>query len=246
MTHTRDINTALEIAGLEQNEAAVYRALLKLGQTGAAAIGREAGLHGQIVYRALDRLEELDLINRTSVNGRYRFTAYAPSRIVAQYEARGAALREMVEELEHVHTPPLADSIQVYQGRDQFVAQEFELIRGMSKDSMLYVITGTADQYEKVLGNRLIEYDHIKTKRNITMRLICPEEQRRVYATTDRPLIEYRTLPQQFTGDINIGIYSDTLGMYMFTEPVSSIIIHNASVAQSYKNFFEALWKMGK
>lgn len=246
MTHARDIETVLRSVGLERNEVAVYSALLKLGQTGAAAIGREAGLHGQIVYRALDRLEELDLINRTDVNGRYRFFAHAPSRLVAQHEAHGEALRSIVKELEHIHTPPLADSICVYQGKERFIEKEFELIKNMPVGSTLYVITGTADQYEQVLGTHLIEYDHLKVKRNIQMRLICPEPQQRVYATSDRPLIAYRTLPEQFAGDINIGIYGDTFGMYMFTEPVSSIIIHNKSVAQSYTNFFEALWKMGR
>lgn len=241
-----EVAQALAGIGLDTNESAVYRALLALGQVGAAAIARETGLHGQIVYRTLERLEQSGLVNRTLINNRSRFRAHSPKRLLTQIDERRARLEDAVRILEAGNTPPLQDEIQVFQGKSEFVAKEFELISTMPKNSTLYVITGVVNKWEETLGDRLIEYDYIKSKRNIEMKLICPEEQGKIYATTDRPLISYRTLPQQFHGDINIGIYGDIFGMYMFTEPVSSVVIHNKAIAQSYKNFFDALWKMGK
>ena len=71
----KELLVHLEQLGLSDKEARVYLALLPRQDTGTSNLIRATGLHGQFVYAALDRLEELGLAKHVIQNGRKKFSA---------------------------------------------------------------------------------------------------------------------------------------------------------------------------
>ena len=133
--NSENLQEILESVGLHTNESLVYLTLLKLGQVGAGAIINESNLHGQMVYRALDRLIDKNYVEKTLINGRSRFTALSPKRILEDTETKTNKLAGAIELLEQQNVPAVKDQIQVFQGKDQFVNHELDNIRKIEKNS---------------------------------------------------------------------------------------------------------------
>lgn len=224
----------------------MYLALLRIGQAGSGAIAREARLHGQLVYRALERLGELSLVDKTTINRRARFAARPPERLLERLDATRDELAQAVSTLATLHTPRLQDQIIVSQGRQQFVERELAQVRATPKGSEILIISGVDDGYWDAMGSAMHQHTYERVTRNIRVRYVGSEPQRGQLRSMDLELFSARLLPHAFTGSVNIAIFPDAFGTYLFTEPPTSMYLTNTNVAESYRSFFEALWKMGK
>ncbi len=232
--------------GLSENEARVYLALLTLGQTGIAALSRKSKLHGQLVYRALAELETRQLVDKTTINQRARYTARSPQLFLKQVSETRDKLAASITQLENLHTTNLSDQLQMTLGRAEFVATELAMISKTPKQSELLIISGENDQFWHVMGEHMNEHDFVRQKREICIRYVGSEVQRRNLTERQSPLFSFRLLPHHFTGTVNIAVFPQIFGTYIFTDPPASMYVHNQHVAESYRSFFEALWKMGK
>ena len=80
----------------------------------------------------------------------------------------------------------------------------------------------------------------------IDTRYVGSEPQRDFLKQYEAHNFSYRLLPHSFCGDVNIAIFPHAFAMFVFTEPVSSIYVYSPKIAQTYTEFFETLWKMGR
>jgi hypothetical protein len=63
---------------------------------------------------------------------------------------------------------------------------------------------------------------------------------------TSKPLTTVRYLAADFASFQETVIVGDYVAVTVFTENPYSFLMHDAKVAQSYRKYFEALWKMAK
>lgn len=242
----REIDTKLVTLGLTVKEAAVYTALLRLGQTGSSPIIRATNLHGQFVYQALNSLEQKGLVLRVVQNGRWKFSAQSPKRLLALAEHMHTVATESVALLEQIarkeEVP--SQSVELYQGKEAFIAHEFDLLERSAEGVGVFVIAGTGDQFIPLLGRRFDEYERVRVKKKITVRYIGSESQRPQLreALRSRQHFSYRILPGAFTGLVNINVWPSVIGFNLFGDPVVSFLLSSNTVAQSYRTFFQALW----
>ena len=242
------LTTDLEKIGLTPKEAAVYMALLKLGETGSSKILSETGLHGQFVYQALEGLEKRGLVQHVIQRGRKRFSARPPNTLLTLVEQQRRETAEIAERLTNLFPLPSQQQFEVYQGEEVFIAHEFHLLEQAPIDATLLVVGGTGDAFIKTLGSSLGTYEKLRIKKGISVRYIGSEAQRQELTarTIQRPLFSFRLLPGLFTGDVNTNIWPTAISFNIFSQPAGNFTITNTVVAASYRQFFETLWKLGK
>jgi sugar-specific transcriptional regulator TrmB len=240
--------TDLQRLGLTSNEAAVYVALLELGEVGSSKIIAKTVLHGQYVYQALLKLEEKGLAQHIIRNGRKKFSAKSPNVLARLIEQQKRLADEVADKLRSMIVLPQEQQFEVYQGVDSYVSHEFDLLERAMLGATLLVIGGTGDQFIKTMGMRISEYDRLRQKKKISVRYIGSEDQREMLKKTHgiRQAFEFRLLPGLFTGLVNTNIWPDSVGFNIYGEPVSRVTISSRVIAESYMQFFETLWKLGK
>jgi sugar-specific transcriptional regulator TrmB len=238
----------LERLGLSPKEAAVYVALLGLGEVGSSKIIEKTGLHGQYVYQALDALEKRGLAQHVIRNGRRKYSAQPPRTLTRLIDQQKRLADEVAETLSKMVVVPTEQAFEVYQGSDSYIAHEFDMLDRAKPDSTLLVVGGTGDAFVKTLGMRIGEYDTLRRKKKIAVRYIGSEDQRETLRKTHglRQNFEFRLLPGLFTGLVNTNVWPDSVAFNIYGEPVSRITISSKVVAESYAQFFETLWKLGK
>ncbi|TSC79273.1 MAG: Transcriptional regulator TrmB [Parcubacteria group bacterium Gr01-1014_29] len=244
----KEILQNLEILGLSEKEAAVYVSLLRQGEVGSSKIIKETELHGQYVYQALGSLEEKGLVQHAIRRGRKKFSAKSPQVLTRLIDQQKVIADSVAIKLQEMMILPPDQRFEVFQGRESYVAHEFELLEQQQDGSELLVIGGAGDKFNEMMGERLQEYALLQVKKNISIRYIGSEGQRAGMPEMHghRKLFESRYLPGLFTGQVNTNVWLDCLGFNIFGEPVTRFTIWSPVVAGSYRQFFETLWKLAK
>lgn len=243
-----EIINELKQLGLHEHSALAYIALLKLGETGTSPIIRETGLHGQYVYQALTDLEEKSLAQHVIKRGRRKYSAKSPRTIVQLAEIRKTHAESLASKLNEIMTLPPEQAFEVFQGRESYIAHEFDILEKAQEGSELLIIGGSGDKFNNMLGSKLGEYTKLQNTKRIKIRYIGSENEREKIQTMHggRNNFSIRYLPGLFTGDVNTNIWSSSLGFNVYGDPVTRFTIWSPIIAGSYKQFFETLWKIAK
>ncbi len=241
----KELLAKLAELGLSDKEARVYMALLPRQDTGTSNLIRATGLHGQFVYTALERLEEMGLAKHVVQNGRKKFSAGSPERILALVEEKKLAAQQVVRQLAQQFAGKHEQSFEVFQGDTSFIAHEFALLEACPDGSSIDIIAGSGDKYVDIFGVELNEYERIRIEKKVALRYISTSGNQnylKIMAQT-RPFFEYRVLPQS-APQVDTDIYEDKINFMIYGQPVVSFTFTNKEVAKGYKGFFDVLWNL--
>jgi predicted DNA-binding transcriptional regulator len=240
----KELFKKLEEIGLTEKEARVYIALLSNQNSGSSALIRATKLHGQFVYAALERLEELGLAKHAVQNGRKKFSANPPLRLLGLVEEKRMAAQTVAQALENRFTGQSGQDFEVYQGRSAFVAHELALLGEAPKGGALDIIGGGGNNYMDTMGFEMNEYEKRRIEKDIAIRYVSSPAQGPYLQimAQNRPNFEYALFPNLQNGLVDTHIWPDKVTINTFGTPPLSFMIKSADIAFSYKGFFEALW----
>ncbi len=244
----KDLLKQLEALGLSEKEAVVYLALLPRQDTGSSKLIQATGLHGQFVYDALAKLEDLGLAKHVIQNGRKKFSANTPSRLMSLVEEKRLTAAAIAKELQSRFAGKHEQSFEVYQGASAFIAHQIELLKRTAEGSTLDVIASESERYLATLidyGMRE-EYEKVRVERKIRVRYLgAPSQRDRLKQREgEQKLWEYRILPGGATGLMNTDIHPTHINFNVFGDPILSFTLTSKEVAEGYKAFFEAVWQL--
>ncbi len=248
ITSLEHLEKRLEEFGLSKKEAQVYLALLPYRDIGSSKLIRATGLHGQFVYNALERLEELGLAKHVTQNGRKKFSANTPARILSLLEEKKLSAQTVVRELQKRFIGAHEQDFEIFQGPSAFVAHQFDLFARAPKNSTIDVIASETERYQTTMEEEGAweECIRVQTEKNIKIRFLGSEAQRERLERRDRrePLWTYRIFPGQSTGLTNTDIWHDNITLNIFGDPLVSFTFTSKVVADGYREFFNALWNL--
>lgn len=239
----------LEGFGLSEKEARVYIALLPYRDIGSSKLIRATGLHGQFVYDSLQKLEEKGLAKHVVQNGRKKFSANTPSRILSLLDEKRLSASAIVKQLQQRFVGAREQDFEVYQGDSAFVAHQFALLERQPRDSVIDVIASESERYQSTIEAEGLwdEYLRILKEKNIQTRYLGSEVQReRLQLLEKTQPWTYRILPGNATGLMNTDIWHDNITLNTFGDPVLSLTITGKEITDGYREFFQAVWNLSK
>ncbi|HVY73056.1 MAG TPA: helix-turn-helix domain-containing protein [Candidatus Paceibacterota bacterium] len=241
----KELLKKLESLGLSDKEARVYIALLPRQDTGTSNLIRATGLHGQFVYMALERLEELGLAKHVVQSGRKKFSANPPERILALVEEKKLAARAVVQQLHQQFAGKHEQAFEVFQGDTAFVAHEFALLEQMPEGDTICILGGGGHKYVSLMGSDMNEYERRRIEKKVHLRYISTDGNHnylKIMAQT-RAFFDYRVLPEAVPG-VDTDILMDKINFLLFGEPVVAFTFTNKEISDGYRRFFEVLWNL--
>lgn len=250
MSKNIDLNilSGLEELGLSTKEAQVYAHLVVEGEMSAIALSHATNLHRQFIYNALEVLQEQGFVMKVG-DTRAKWRALSPRRLVARAEEReqkALAVSEMLLALQSTHA---GQEFEIVEGTAAFRQRLSTYLRKVPRDSELLMLSSAWDKYFEHAGDRAhAEWDRLRIAKGIMFRIIGPESMRVSMegARTGRKLVEYRVFNGLDNGLVNTVIYGNTVDYEIYGDPHLTFSITNEAIANSQRNFFEALWKMGR
>ncbi len=244
----QELIKGLETFGLSEKEALVYLALLSRRDVGSSKLVYATKLHKQFVYNALSRLEELGLAKHVIQNGRKKFSANTPMRILSILEEKKLSAQSLTRQLQERFIGAHDQDLEVFQGVSAFAAHQMDMIERSPENGTIDVISSETESYRGTLEAEGLfdEYERIRLKKNITIRYIGSEAQREILKKREKEqkLWTYRILPGQSTGLVNTDVWTNNVTFNVFGNPILSITITGKEIADGYREFFETIWKL--
>ena len=245
----KDLIKKLEDMGLTEKEGRVYVALLPYRDIGSSKLIQMTGLHGQFVYDALARLEQKGLARHVIQNGRKKFSANTPNRLLSLIEEKRHSAQSVAKELQSRYAGEREQDVEIFQGEGAFIAHQMKLLERQPNDTVIDVIASESERYQATFEAEGLwdEYVRILREKNIKTRYLGQELQRERLKKMETELPwTYRILPGHATGLMNTDIWHDNVTLNIFGNPILSITITGKEIADGYRQFFETLWNLAK
>jgi len=231
----------LKKLGLEEKEAKVYLTLLSLGEATATIISEKTNLDRTLIYQLANKLIEQGLISYIIKNNVRYFSAANPKKILEDLKEKQRDIESaMPKFLELAKTKKEDTKIAVYKGKEGLKTMLNDIIR-TKKD---YIVFGEEGRFQEVLPIDIHQFLLQIEKNNIHEKVLVREDWRGNVIKSKNS--EFRYLPKNMLSPSTTVIYGNKINIIIWTPPFHAILIENKEVADSYRTYFNALWKLAK
>jgi len=235
----------LKEMGLTDTEIKVYIASLEQGESLASKISKKAGVERAVTYHILEKLIRKGIVSWVIKENRKYFSAAEPEKLKSLLREKEDLLDDLIPELVKLkksEEQPL--SIEVFKGKEGFKIVLEDLIR----DKTPYYIIGYTGKAPEIAGFWYIHWNKRRVKNKVKRYLLIHKGDESIEALK-YPLTEVRTLPEQAMQEskTSIIIYNDDkVLLFLPLEEFVGIRIKSKEVHNSYKEYFDILWKKSK
>jgi sugar-specific transcriptional regulator TrmB len=244
------IQKLLEQLHIPEREAQVYIALLKEGMTSVGPIVTDTKLHRQLVYQSLDKLKDLRMASMVLKNGRQHWHATDPSILLERAEKQQSIAKLAIEELMAVKQKVQDDvHIEILYGAKGLLANlEAHSKAAARTDKLIRVIGGAGDVLYDILGKQYDAYQKLTKKLKVKKRIIVPQGYKKNQNDKfhNEPGNEMRIWKAGLTSPTFNRMTKEMVSIEVYGKEPIIIQIKNPTIAESYIESFESLWKQAK
>ena len=228
----------LEDIGLNRTEAKVYLALIEAGPSRAGFITRKAGVHRRNVYDAIEMLIQKGLVSYIKENNIRLYSAVEPSRLLEITKEKEQNVKSILPELESKFNFIHSKNETVFYRGKQALKSIFDDQINEGKEVL---VIGASPNAKDIVKYYFPRYDNERKRKNIKVKAIFTGK-------TDYkiPLSEIKYLPKEFNSPSATNIYGNKVAIILWTEEPIAILINQKEIADSYRHYFELLWKTAK
>lgn len=246
----------LQRIGLTKGEIKIYKALLDLGECTKTKLAKKSGISPSNIYDITNRLIEKGIISKVEKNGVAHFSPANPKQILNYLEEKEKEIdreKEFVASLLPMLLSKFESSeekvnVEVFQGWTGMKTVFENLLEECEKNDWNYVFGASRGKSEQKADLFFIKYSKIRAEKGIKTKIIFNEELRerseRVDFFKKSKQYEVRFLQQSTPAEILV--YKNKALLIILTESPLVIRITGQEVANSFKQYFDLMWKSAK
>ncbi len=245
----------LEEVGLTGNEIKVYLALLELGSVTAGEILKKIELHRGAVYDTLDKLIDKGLVSHVIKANRKYFEAANAKNFIDVIEKKEDKIQKEKQELLQL-IPQLEDKrklgkapqeVTLYKGNKGLKSIFQDWLEDKKEILVIGAYAEDAESMKYHMKYSLPAFHNKRVKQKQTMKFIFPKKSiLRAKQLKQYKYTPVRILPASFASLTSIQIYGDKVATIMWSSEPIGIVVRSKEVAQSYRDYFNHLWKTAK
>lgn len=240
--------------GLTKSEISVYFALLDLGSSTTGPIIKKAGIASGKAYLILDKLVSKGLVTYTIKSGTKYYQSKDPERLLDYMREKEDELKQKGMELNKI-IPTLQarykeqkykPMVEVFEGVKGLYTFYDWILKQIKKGDYIYIM-GAPRKANERFQPVLMNWNRKRVNLGIKMKVIYNHDCREFGEKRKRmKLTEVRYMKQHLETPAWIDIFGD----YVATLNVHGVpvvfLIKDKESADSYRKYFEILWKQSK
>jgi sugar-specific transcriptional regulator TrmB len=237
------IKDFLRSIGIGKNESEIYIILIAEGPLTAFEIAKKSGVHRSNVYDAVENLVSHGFAWETIHDGKKIFCARPPTSLLDYIRHKETELREIIKKI--IFNPSKKEESGAYLSKGKFALKE--AVMGLLAPKKPIFVFGIPHHANEIIGPILQEFHKERVRQRIFMKHIYNSEgAERARYLNSMLYTEARCLPSKYDSATTTNIVGDRVVLINWTPEISVIEIHDVGVANSYRNYFEMLWKQSR
>ena len=235
----------LKELGLTATEIKVYIALLESGESLASTISRKSRVERAVTYHILENLIRKGIVSYVIKENRKYFSACEPEKLRNLIKEKEALLNDILPELAKLKKPaeePVL--VEVFKGENGLKTVLDDLIQ----DKKPYYTIGYTGKASDIAEFWYIHWNKRRVKNKVKRYLLIRKGDENL-KILKYPLTEIRIMPEEAIHEskTSILIYGDNkVLLFLPLEEFIGIRITNKEVHNSYKDYFDILWRKSK
>jgi sugar-specific transcriptional regulator TrmB len=237
---------ALERIGLTKNEVKVYLALLRMEKASVVDLTKKSGVHRVNVYDVISRLIDKGLISTVMKSNKRIFQAANPEQLFDLLNEKQEQLQRVMPELKkEFKSEGKKQEVYHFFGREGIMRAYYMML---DQNKMIYGWGGSGVT-RKYLEHRHEMWNKERLRRKIKGKNLYFEFTRKKKSELawDDPSMEIKYLPDEFRTPALVDIAGDlVVNLIPVENELAAIVIENKELAETYRRFFEFMWKFAK
>lgn len=240
----------LEEIGLTEGESKVYLSLLRLGSSTIGKIIKEAQVSNSKIYDILDRLNKKGLVGISLINNVRHFEAKNPSvmnELIAKKEETIKKLKKNLPRMQEMYkyAEPIQEA-EILQGIAGIKTFNEIVLSKLEKGDVFYIL-GAPREANDLLGAYFQDWHERRVRKGVGCKILYNWDAKDLAEKRSKtPLTEVRFLPAHIKTPALVDIGKDYVATLLFGERPLCIVIKNKKIYESYRTYFEILWKTAK
>ena len=170
-----------------------------------------------------------------------------PEKLEHIERERLEALRRTLPDLKSLLLSKSDSTVTVGKGAESFRAMRMRAFSELKKSDTLYVIGASGDDYYEVMGELHDDIESKRIKKKIHKKLISFENMReKMRGEIGIKYTHVRFLDDSYPISSSTNIFGNTVVIVIWATDPIVISIKSEEVAQSYKQYFNQLWKVAE
>lgn len=243
------IREKLQKIGFTPGESELYELLLNSGETKAGTLIKQANITSSKVYDVLQRLIHKGLVSFVERNGVKYYRATPPERLNDFLNEKKKEIQEAQEEINGIikaigrlkKENKENNTVRMYIGKQGPKIILKELAEEGKKEKYNYGYGTQNNPFLELYPHDMQEFFEAEKKYGLKTQIIFALGKKQT-----QPYADIRYLSPEFITPVRTMISGDKVFMVDFSGKITSIIIENKAIAQSYKEHFKFLWRMAK
>ncbi|HLC32762.1 MAG TPA: helix-turn-helix domain-containing protein [Candidatus Nanoarchaeia archaeon] len=245
----------LRSIGLTKGEIKVYQALLELGECTKTALAKQSKVTPSNIYDITNRLLEKGIISKITKNGVAHFSPAHPRHLLSFLERKQEDIETekqvvaslfpmLLKQFEHKDDQTTVEHFQGWNG----LKTVFEdLLAECGKGDENFVFGASRGEQREQADRFFSKYSKRRAEQGILTRIIFNEDvrtRRQRMSVFVRPAYDVRFLAQSTPTEVLI--YKNRTCIIMLLAEPLVVRITSKEAAASFKQYFDALWKIAK
>lgn len=227
--------------GLTQKEIDVYLTLISFKSATISEIINKAKVSRQSVYEIIQKLLDKGLISFITKDGKKQYVVTNPERLRDIQKEKLELLDNLLPELLSKYRENKEEmSVEVFIGKEGMKAITNNILK---VGKPIYVLSNDARIFD-VLQYYMPQFMQKRAKLGIKMHVIYSEAARP--KKVEGELLEVRYVPEEYKLPLSIAVYGTHSNIIVYSESPVAMHIENKETAQSFMQYFNLMWKLGK
>lgn len=236
----------LEEFGLTKTEEKVYLVLIHQGTSSASELIKKTQLHRTTVYDVLDRLIEKGVVSFVIENKIKKYSPVNPSKFLdialeekKQAEAKEELAKRIIFEMNSLKKEEKSKSTaQIFVG----LKGQKTIMNDIIEEGKDFVEFGGEGLFQDELPDYTRQWAEKRVLKNIKAKIISTQG-------TPAPIWkmnQVKFVPKEYQSPAATMIYADKVAIFIHEEPITIILIESKRLSNSYRSYFNLLWKIAK
>lgn len=239
-----DLKTTLQEIGLDDKEIAVYLATLELGESTVLPISKKANLKRTYCYDILASLTNKKLVYFMEKNNRRRYVAEDPRKLEEILKNRLRNFESILPELKSIYNfSGNKPKVRFYEGKSGMIEVYETISRVKAFDAI-----ASPEHLVEGLGSYFKAFSAKVLQKKVKIRELVTSDGENVdyIKKYKKSYQEARLLPEGIKLDTDTIIFENCLALISYSEELHAVVIESSSIVDSFKVYFELLWKQSK
>ena len=240
-----EIETSLIHSGLSPVEAKTYFCILTNGPIPAGKVAKLTNNYRANIYQAIERLKSKGFIAEIQGKKSKEFEALSPTHLLEDQQKKQTALEKVIPLLQKAKSSSISSTqIRIIEGKNgwRHLLNEFLEI---GKERIVYGIPNNAIE---VMDEFLKHYHQRRAQGKIQLKhLYNHDAKNRIKITNKIPYTNSKYLPPELNQPMSTSVCGSIIALTIYQgKDILTLVIDNKIVANTYRKYFEFLWKIGK